>query len=285
MPNIRLIQRRIKSVSSTARITKAMEMEASSKMRKAQQRVLASRPFAVKMGELLGHLAAQLLAGDTPHPLLEHRATRRIGVLHVTADRGLIGSLNANMNRRTASFLLSQETPATLITIGRKGREFMVRYGRDLRADFAGFGDQPGILDIAPVARIVIDDYLDGRFDEVYLAYSEFVSTMSQKPVVQRLLPVEPLHPGGTFLVDFLYEPSAEAVLAQLLPRYVEMQIYHAVLEHISSEHSARMVAMRNATDNANELIDDLTLYYNKARQETITKELLDIVGGAAALA
>lgn len=285
MPNIRLIQRRIKSVSSTARITKAMEMEASSKMRKAQQRVLASRPFAVKMGELLGHLAAQLLAGDMPHPLLEHRATRRIGVLHVTADRGLIGSLNANMNRRTASFLLSQETPATLITIGRKGREFMVRYGRDLRADFPGFGDQPGILDIAPVARIVIDDYLEGRFDEVYLAYSEFVSTMSQKPVVQRLLPVEPLHPGGTFLVDFLYEPSAEAVLAQLLPRYVEMQIYHAVLEHISSEHSARMVAMRNATDNANELIDDLTLYYNKARQETITKELLDIVGGAAALA
>ncbi len=285
MPDIRLIQRRIKSVTSTARITKAMEMVASSKMRKAQQRVLASRPFAVKMGELLGHLAAQVPQGEALHPLLVQRTPRRIGVIHITADRGLLGSLNANMNRRTASFILSQEIPTTLITVGRKGREFMVRYGRDVRAEFTGFGEQPGILDIAPIAQIVIADYLEERYDQVYLAYTEFVSTMSQRPVIQRLLPVEPLHPGGSYLVDFLYEPSPAAVMAQLLPRFVEMEIYHAILEHISSEQSARMVAMRNATENAKELIDDLTLTYNKARQESITKELLDIVGGAAALA
>lgn len=285
MPDIRLIQRRIKSVTNTARITKAMEMVASSKMRKAQQRVLASRPFAVKMNELLGHLAAQLPRGEALHPLLEDRPLRRIGVVHITADRGLVGSLNANMNRRTAGFILSQDVPVTLVTVGRKGREFMVRYGREVRADFTGLGEQPGILDIAPISRVVTDDYLEGRYDQVYLAYTEFISTMSQRPVIQRLLPVEPLHPGGTFTVEFLYEPSPAAVLAQLLPRFVEMQIYHAILEHISSEQSARMVAMRSATENAKELVDDLTLNYNKARQESITTELLDIVGGAAALA
>ncbi|MDP2726799.1 MAG: ATP synthase F1 subunit gamma [Dehalococcoidia bacterium] len=282
---MRLIRRRIKSVSNTARITKAMEMVASSKMRKAQQRVLASRPFAVKMNELLGHLAAQVSSGEPLHPLLEHRTPQRIAVVLVTGDRGLCGSLNANMNRRAASFILSQDVPVTIVSVGRKGRDFMVRYGRDVRAEFTGMGDQPGLLDIAPIAHIVIDDYLSGRFDQVYLAYTEFISTITQRPVLQRLLPVEPLHPGGTYLVEFLYEPSPEAVLAQLLPRFVEMQVYQAILEHISSEHSARMVAMRNATENAKELIDGLTLTYNKARQEAITKELLDIVGGAAALA
>lgn len=284
MANIRLIRRRIKSVSNTARITKAMEMVASSKMRKAQQRVLASRPFAVKMNELLGHLAAQLPSGETLHPLLVHRTPRRIAVIHVTADRGLCGSLNANMNRRTASFLLSQDVPSTVVSVGRKGRDFMARFGRDRRADFTGLGDQPGLLDIAPIARVVIDDYLEGRYDQVYLAYTEFVSTVTQRPVIRRLLPVEPLHPGGTYLVEFVYEPSPAGVLDNLLPRFVEMQVYQAILEHISSEFSARMVSMRNATDNAKELIDELTLTYNKARQEAITKELLDIVGGAAAL-
>jgi len=281
---IRLIRRRIKSISNTARITKAMEMVASSKMRKAQQRVLASRPYAMKMNELLGHLAAQLPSGETLHPLLEHRTPQRIGVVHITADRGLCGSLNANMNRRTAAFVLAQEIPVTVVAVGRKGRDFMFRYGRDVRAEFTGLGDQPGLLDIAPISRIVIDDYLSGRFDQVYLAYTEFISTISQRPVLKRLLPVEPLHPGGAYVVEFLYEPSPEAVLAQLLPRFVEMQVYQAVLEHLSSEHSARMVSMRNATENAKELIDDLTLTYNKVRQEAITKELLDIVGGAAAL-
>lgn len=284
MSTIRLIKRRIKSISNTSRITKAMEMVASSKMRKAQQRVLASRPFALKMNELLGHLAAQLPPGEALHPLLEHRTPQRIGVVHITADRGLCGGLNANMNRRAAAFMLEQKVPVSVVNIGRKGREFMVRYGRDVRAEFTAIGDQPGLLDIAPVARIVIDDYLSGRVDQVYLAYTEFVSTITQRPVIQRLLPVEPLHPGGTYLVEFLYEPSPAAVLDRLLPRFVEMEVYQAVLEHISSEHSARMVAMRNATENAKELIEDLTLTYNKVRQEAITKELLDIVGGAAAL-
>ena len=284
MSTIRLIRRRIKSIGNTARITKAMEMVASSKMRRAQQSVLASRPFAVKMNELLGHLAAQLPQGEPLHPLLEHRSPQRIGIVHITADRGLCGSLNANMNRRTASFILTQDIPVTIVAVGRKGRDFMSRYGRDIRAEFTGLGDQPGILDIAPISHIVIDDYLNGRFDQVYLAYTDFVSTMTQRPVLRRLLPVEPIHPGGAYLVEFLYEPSPAAVLAALLPRFVEMQLYQAVLEHVSSEQSARMVAMRSATENAKELIEDLTLTYNKARQEAITKELLDIVGGAAAL-
>lgn len=285
MSTIRLIQRRIRSITSTARITKAMEMVASSKMRRAQQQVLASRPFAAKMNELLGHLAAQVPSGEPIHPLLAHRIPQRIGVVHITADRGLCGSLNANMNRRTAAFILAQEVPVAIIAVGRKGRDFMLRYGRDVRAEFTGIGDQPDLLDIAPICRIIIDDYLDGSFDQVYLAYTQFVSTITQRPVLQRLLPVEPLRPGGAYLLEFIYEPSPAAVLARLLPRFVEMQVYQAILEHISSEHSARMVAMRNATDNANELIGELTLTYNKARQEAITKELLDIVGGAAALA
>ncbi|HLB11662.1 MAG TPA: F0F1 ATP synthase subunit gamma, partial [Dehalococcoidia bacterium] len=183
MSTIRLIRRRIKSIGNTARITKAMEMVASSKMRRAQQSVLASRPFAVKMNELLGHLAAQLPQGEPLHPLLEHRSPQRIGIVHITADRGLCGSLNANMNRRTASFILTQDIPVTIVAVGRKGRDFMSRYGRDIRAEFTGLGDQPGILDIAPISHIVIDDYLNGRFDQVYLAYTDFVSTMTQRPV------------------------------------------------------------------------------------------------------
>jgi F-type H+-transporting ATPase subunit gamma len=261
-----------------------MEMVATSKMRRAQQRVLASRPFAQKMNELLGHLAAQIPEREPPHPLLERRSPQHIGVVHITADRGLCGGLNSNMNRRTASFMLSQEIPVSLVTVGRKGREFMSRYGRDILADFSRLGDQPALMDTLPISHVIIDHYLEGGFDQVYLAYTQFVSTVTQRPIMQRILPVEPAPARAAYLAEYIYEPNPAAVLAELLPRFVEMQVYQAVLEHIASEHSARMVAMRNATENANELIQDLTLTYNKARQEAITKELLDIVGGAAAL-
>ncbi|MFC2016229.1 ATP synthase F1 subunit gamma [Chloroflexota bacterium] len=284
MANIRLIRRRIRSVQSVAKITRAMEMIATSKMRRTQERGLAGRPYSEKIRQVIADLAALPQTDRVLHPLLQRRPVARVAIVQITPDRGLCGGLNANINRRTANFILEQNIPATLICVGRKGLDFMRRYGRDVRAEFTGIGDQPSLLDILPIPRIIIDDYTSGVIDAVYLAYTQFVSTMVQEPVVQPILPVEPADIPRAQNVDYIYEPSPDAVLEELLPRFVEMQIYHAILESIASEQSARMVAMRNATDNANELIQDLTLMYNKARQETITKELLDIIGGVEAL-
>jgi F-type H+-transporting ATPase subunit gamma len=285
LPNTRLIRRRIKGIQATAKITRAMEMIATLKMRRAQERGLAGRPYSDKISQVLADLAALSRGTDAPHPLLWSRPVNKIAVVHVTPDRGLCGGLNANINRLTAHFILEQKVPVSLITVGRKGREFMRRYQRDIRAEFSQLGDQPCLLDTLPIARIVIDDYTNEVVDQVYLAYTQFVSTMVQRPFMKQILPVEPAAIPQAQNVDYIYEPSPQAVLGELLPRFVEMQIYHAILESIASKQSAQMVAMRNATDNANELIEDLTLMYNKARQESITKELLDITGGAAALA
>lgn len=280
---IRVIRRRIRSIKSTAKITKAMEMIAASKMRQAQLRVLAARPYADKMREVLANLAAQPKSEDETHPLLQHREVKRIAVIHITSDRGLCGGLNANINRRTANFFLEQSVPVTLITVGRKGRGFMSRYDREIRADFTQLGDQPTLLDTTPISRVVIDDYTNGLVDGVYLAYTHFVTTVNQRPVLWKLLPIEPRKMEPKENVEYIYEPSPRMVLENILPRYVEMQVYRAILESIASEQSARMVAMRNATDNAHEMIEGLTLVYNKARQELITNELLDIGGGIVA--
>jgi len=281
--NIRLIRRRIRSIQSTAKITKAMETIATSKMRRAQENVLEGRPYAEKIQQVLADLAAQ--PRGAAHPLLERRETKRIEVIHITADRGLCGGLNINMNRSTANFILEHVSPSVLITVGRKGRDYMLRYRREVRAEFTGIGDRPSLADTLPISRIVIDDYSNGFVDLVYLAYTQFVTTMTQRPVLRQLLPVEPAKVAHRGEIEYIYEPSSKMVLAQLLPRFVEMEVYHALLESIASEQSARMVAMRNATDNANELVRDLTVMYNKARQEMITTELLDITGGAEALA
>jgi len=277
---IRIIRRRIRSIRSTAKITKAMEMIAASKMRQAQLSVLAGRPYAEKMREVLTNLAAQPRTGGDSHPLLQHREVKHITVIHVTTDRGLCGGLNANINRRTASFILEQSLPVNLITVGRKGRDFMSRYDRAIRAEFTQLGDKPSLVDTTPISRVVIDDYTNKLTDEIYLAYTQFITTIIQRPALWKLLPIEPAKIHHAENIDYIYEPSPSVVLGELLPRYVEMQVYHAILESIASEQSARMVAMRNATDNANEMIDGLTLTYNKARQELITKELLDIAGG-----
>jgi F-type H+-transporting ATPase subunit gamma len=261
-----------------------MEMIATSKMRQAQQRGLAGRPYAEKISQVLADLAALPQAGNSLHPLLQRRPVKKIAIVHITPDRGLCGGLNANINRKVGSFILEQDMPVTLIPVGRKGLDFMRRYGRDIRAEFTRLGDQPGLLDTLPISRIIIDDYTNELIDMVYLAYTQFVSTMVQRPVLQQILPVEPADIPRAQNVDYIYEPSPDQVLSGLLPRFVEMQVYHAILESIASEQSARMVAMRNATDNASELIGDLTLMYNKARQEIITTELLDITGGAEAL-
>ena len=283
MANIRLIRRRIRGVQSIAKITRAMEMIATSKMRRAQDRGLAGRPYAEKIMQVISDLAA--IQGDNPlHPLLQRRPISRVAIVHITPDRGLCGGLNANINRSANSFILQQQAPVSVTAVGRKGLDSMHRLGREIRAEFTGLGDQPSLLDTLPISRIIIDDYESGQIDAAYLSYTQFVSTLTQKAVVQPILPVEPAAIPRAENVEYIYEPNAQEVLAGLLPRFVEMEIYHAILESIASEQSARMVAMRNATDNAKELVDDLTLVYNKARQEAITKELLDITGGVAAL-
>lgn len=285
MANIRTIRRRTRGVQNIAKITKAMEMIAASKMKRAQERGLAGRPYAEKIRQVIADLAALPETGGALHPLLQRRPVANIVIVHITPDRGLCGGLNTNLNRLTASFILGQTVPVTLITVGRKGLDFMRRYRRDIIAEFTQLGDRPSLLDTLPISHIIIDGYSRSSVDLVYLAYAQFVSTMLQKPVLQQLLPVEPASIPMVQNVDYIYEPGPDVVLDELLPRFVEMQVYHTILESVASEQSARMVAMRNATDNANEFIEDLTLLYYKARQESITKEILDIAGGAEALA
>ena len=282
--NVRTIRRRIRSVQNTAKITKAMQMIAASKMRRAQQLSIAGRPYSEKMRTVLADLASQAGEDEQSHPLLQKRDVKRVQIVHITPDRGLCGGLPSNLNRSAGQFILQNESPVSILSVGRKGRDFMARTGRDLRAVFTDLGDRPTLEDTLPIARLAIEDYIGGLADEVYLSYGVFVSTATQRPTMQRLLPVEPaeLDPGQA--VGYIYEPQSLQVLGELLPRFVEMQIYHAMLESVASEHSARMVAMQNATDAANDMIDGLTLLLNKVRQESITKELLDIVGGVAAL-
>jgi len=283
MADRRKVKRRITGVQNIAKITRAMEMIAASKMRKAQERGLAGRPYSEKIEQVISNLAA-LPGIGLQHPLLQHRPAEKIAVLHITPDRGLCGGLNSNLNRSLATFVLAQTIPVQVIAVGRKGRDFSVRQGVDMAAEFTELGDKPSLLDTLPISHIIIDDYSAGSIDMVYISYAQFVTTMVQKPVMKQLLPVEPAPIPAASNVEYIYEPNAEEVLGGLLPRFIEMQIYHAILESIASEQSARMVAMRNATDSANELIGDLTLLYNKARQEAITTELLDITGGVSAL-
>jgi len=284
MPNVRTIRGRIRSVRNTAKITKAMQMVAASKMRRAQLATLAGRPYSQKIREVLADLAAQPAEGDDIHPLLQKRAVQRTQIVFITPDRGLCGGLSSNLNRAAGQFIRGSQSPVSVITVGKKGRDFMVRTRQEVKAVFTGIPDRPSIMDISPIAQLAIGGYTSGQVDQVMLCYTEFVNTATQRPVVQQLLPVQPAELKGGEAVGYIYEPASMRVLSALLPRFVEMQIYHAQLEAIASEQSARMVAMRSATDNANELIDSLTLLMNKVRQEAITKELLDIVGGVAAL-
>ena len=285
MASVRQIRRRIRSVENTAKITKAMSMIAASKMRRTQEAALRGRPYADLMQTLLSHLAAQTQYDEEHHPLLVERPRQNVGLVVISPDRGLTGGLNSNINRAAGQFVVDQAGAGVkVIAMGRKGRDFMVRTGQDVQAVFTDIPDRPGIDQVTPVARMVIDSFTNEEVDAVYVAYADFVNTTLQRPVVVQLLPVVPAELDASQAVGYIYEPDERPVLDQLLPRYVEMQLYHYLLEGIASEQSARMVAMRNATDNANEMVEDLTLVMNKARQETITKELLDIVGGVAAV-
>lgn len=285
MASTQVLRRRIRSVQGTQKICKAMEMIATAKMRRAQDQAITGRPYAERISRVVADLAIHSQVDGKAHPLLQKREVSKIAIVHITTDRGLCGGLNANLNRLVANFILEQTVAVTLITVGRKGRIFMLRNGQDIRAEFTGISDRPTLLETLPISRVVIDDYASGDVDKVYLAYPRFVTTMVQRPVMETLLPVEPTVVPPIQRVEYIYEPAPGAVLDQLLPRFVEMQVYHAILELIACEQSARMVAMRSASDNAKELIEDLILTLNKVRQETITKEICDISGGAEALA
>lgn len=285
MPSLRQLRRRIRSIENTAKVTNAMQLIAASKMRRAQSSALAGRPYAEKIQQVISNLEAQPQEMERPHTLLDLRPVSRIGLLLLTPDRGLSGGLHGNLNRHAAQFILEKRpTPISIITVGRKGRDFMVRTGQDVKAVFIDMGDRPAVADILPISQMVLNDYTEEAVDEVYMAYPQFISTVAQRPVVTRLLPVESADLPVESRVGYIYEPDPGAVLDSLLPRFVEMQIYHAFLELSASEQSARMVAMRNATDAARDLVEDLTLDLNKVRQDSITSELLDIVGGAVAL-
>ncbi len=283
--NIRALRLRIRSLGNTAKITKAMQMIAASKMRRAQEMVLAGRPYSEKIEVMLADLAAvQSQADEAAVPLLEVRPVQKTALVLVTPDRGLCGGLHSNMNRAAGEAIRNADSDVVVITVGRKGRDFIVRSGTELLATFENVGDRPTLDDTRPISSIVIQEFEKRAIDRVWLGFSRFVNIAVQKPEISTLIPVEPaeLEPGQA--VDYIYEPSPRDVLEELLPRFVEMEIYHAILEAIASEHSARMVAMQNATDAANDLIDELTLVLNKARQESITSEILDIVGGVAAV-
>jgi F-type H+-transporting ATPase subunit gamma len=286
MPSVREIRARIKSVKNTARVTNAMQMVAASKMRRAQERVVASRPYSEKLRAVLAGLASQGAGDDdSKHPLLEERPVANVLLLQITPDRGLAGGLPSAINRASARFMLAHEAPSSVVTVGKKGRDFMVRANREVRASFVDMGDRPSVADTLPITSLVERLYTEGEVDEVHIAYTRFVNTLIQEPVVTQLLPIrtgELEEPGGP--ADYLYEPDADTVLGALLPRFLEVQVYQAFLESNASEQSARMVAMRNATDAAEEMVDSLTLELNKARQAMITAELLDLVGGVAAL-
>ena len=275
----------MRTVQNTGKITRAMEMVAAVKMRHAQTAVQAARPYAEKMAELLSNLAG-MPQDDEPNPLLQSRPIERVTLVHITPDRGLCGALPGSLNRQAGNFIIEEQsgTPVSVVTVGRKGRDFMVRHERDVKAVFDGIGDKPVLEDIAPMARLIMDSFIAGETDAVFISYGHFVNIVIQTPKIQQILPMVPAELTSDQAVGYIYEPDNQAVLEALLPRYVEMQLYHAVVEGIASEQSARMVAMRNATDNAEDLVKDLRLEGNKVRQESITNELLDIIGGALTL-
>ncbi|HEU4673051.1 MAG TPA: ATP synthase F1 subunit gamma [Candidatus Limnocylindrales bacterium] len=281
MASQRDIRRRIGSVRNIKQITRAMQFVAASKLRRAQESVLAARPYSEKIDEVLADLAAVL--GSEEHPLLRETAPGKRLLIVLTTDRPLAGPLNANVVRFTARLMSETEgNELSIVTVGRKGRDALRRLRAPIEAHFANYGDRPTFADVLPLARLVSDGFLGGEYGAVDLVFSRFVSTLTQRPEADRLLPIQPAEdtegiPGN----QFIFEPGAAAVLEGLLPRYVATRLYQAVLESKASEESSRMVAMKNATENAESLIDDLTLAYNKVRQANITREMIEIATGA----
>ena len=282
------IRNKIKSVESTRKITKAMEMVAASKMRKAQDRMRAARPYGEKIRRVAGNLSHALT--DYSHPFLEERNdVKGVGLIVVTSDKGLCGGLNTNVLRLTLGKMKEWDAEGKTLqvsAIGNKGFGFMMRAGANLVSHLTGLGDTPHLEKLIGPAKILLDAYVSGEIDVVYIAYTRFINTMKQEPVIEQLLPLSGDVVGGSTSNrwDYIYEPDAKSVIDNLLIRYVEVLLYQSVAENMASEQSARMVAMKSASDNAKNVIGELRLMYNKARQAAITKELSEIVGGAAAV-
>lgn len=286
MAGAKEIRTQIKSIKNTKKITKAMEMVAASKMRRAQTRMAASRPYADKIWNVIGHLA-------NAHPEYKHsymipRETKRIGIIVVTTDRGLCGSLNVNLFRtalKTIQEYQDQNIEIDFCVFGQKGLVFFKRFGGNIVAESTHLGDKPHLSDVIGPLKVMLDAYDKGEIDKLFLIKNNFINSISQKPECVQLLPIVPKEDEALqHHWDYLYEPDSQVLLDQLLDRYLESLVYQAVIENIACEMSARMIAMKNATENAGELIRELTLVYNKARQAAITTEIAEIVGGAAAL-
>ncbi len=299
MASARDIKKRIRSVKNIAQITRALEASSASRVRRAQARVLASRAFAEKAWEILLNVQSAGGAGGALHPLLTPRTEiKNVKIVLITSDRGLAGAFNSNIIRVARRFGERLGKPISWVAIGRKGRDSLIRAGQNVVAEFSDIPSDPTIATVSPVARVTIDEFLKGEVDEVFVAYTDYINTLTQSPVVTRLLPLIPYQTEDQVAAEYIksapqvssggkdyeYEPNPTAILDEIVPRFTILQLYQALLESQASEHSARMVAMRNASDNAAGLIEDLTLAYNKARQAAITNEILDIVGGANAL-
>jgi F-type H+-transporting ATPase subunit gamma len=292
MASAREMRLRIRSVGNIAQVTRALQAVSASRVRRAQQAVQATRPYATKAWEVLLHLATQP-ARDVAHPLLTQRAeVRRITAVVVTSDRGLAGAYNANLVRFCLEAFRASPAPVTYVFVGRKGRDMMMRRRIEVRADFSGIPAEPSFADVSAIGRLLVEDYLEGRTDQVYLVYTGFVNLLRQVPTTRLLLPLQVARAEARvteFQAEagpapaYIYEPSEEELIGQIVPRFTALQVFHAVMESLASEHAARMVAMQNATQNAVELTSALRLVYNKARQQAITSDMLDIVGGVEA--
>lgn len=302
MPNVREIKSRIKSVKNIGQVTRALEAVSASRARKAQQQALSSRNYAQKAWEVLVNVASQ--GGNTAlqHPLLARRdEVKQVTILLLSGDRGLAGAYNANVMRVALGFarqVCNGDCAVRWVVVGRKGRDSLLRLRQNVIAEFSNLPADLTIQTVGPIARMVLDEYLSGTTDQVFIAYTDFINTLVQKPVVLNLLPLVPFESTNGVMNsyvkreptvttqgrEYLYEPSAGAILDEVVPRFTELLIYQAILESQASEHSARMIAMRNASENAEALAGDLQLTFNKARQLAITSEILDIVGGVEAL-
>ncbi|MGY1426444.1 F0F1 ATP synthase subunit gamma [Lysobacter sp. A289] len=283
----REIKTKIKSVQNTRKVTRALEMVSASKIRKAQERMKVSRPYARVMKQVIGHLAQA--NSDYQHPYMTERADpKRVGYIIVSSDRGLAGGLNNNLFRKLLGEIRNwqqQGVEVDVVTIGQKASVFFRRVKVNMLATVTHLGDQPKLEQLIGVVKVVLDGYSGGNIDRVFVCYNDFVNTMTQQATFEQLLPLPPSDaPVSRHDWDYLYEPDAQTVLDHVLTRYIESLVYQAVLENVASEHAARMVAMKSASDNANKLIDELQLVYNKARQAAITQEISEIVSGAAAV-
>jgi F-type H+-transporting ATPase subunit gamma len=295
MPSAREVRLRIRSVKNISQVTRALQAVSASKVRKAQQAVLHTRPYATKAWQVLNHIAGQP-GRQNLHPLLTERPqVRNILVVLITGDRGLAGAYNANIVRFTLQRFDKTAVPVKFVTVGRKGRDLMIRRRKQILAEFSNLPPAPSFSDVSAIGRIAVDEFLSGSVDEVYIVYTNFVSLGRQDATIKKLLPLEVSESGDGRVQDFsrngrgssasyIYEPGQAEILDEVIPRFTALQVYQAILESSASEHAARMVSMKNATDAATELADALQLDYNKVRQQTITNEMLDIAGGAEAL-